>query len=418
MTFVEMSSWGAIQPEDVPEARLRLDFGLRPAIMAFNEWAVPGLGGASFVRQLTWSCMGIALAEELGRPAMAAKVAEGVEALASWIALRRTTGYEKDARVQGKRKFSALDRISFDDVSQRGAYVTVPFRRPAAASLAGLGFCVKAEARFSALRLDEPGRELIDHAWGTNGARKALLKWLASPQTQLRNIDQPLREALLPDQHVQAERDLVMRQLCQIPGSERRRNVISLVQGRDAPLSDAFDAAARDTFLQGILVPQHRHQLDGSFALERVRLHALRCAQALVDSFSGDERIKVSVLSNKHDIEYAFDTLGKACVEMKDKLRQLPDAPAEIRLFCQEQAHDVKLVERLRRLALRAPLLFAISGEVMMCNGKNRGRLVDEAEPGEAGWTVEVGDVPRPLLRLDRLLRDLNPEARGAVNGI
>lgn len=415
--MVERSSWGAIQPEDVPEARLRLDFGLRPAIMAFNEWAVPGLGGASFVRQLTWSCMGIALAEELGRPAMAAQVAEGVEALASWIALRRLKGYETDRRVQGKRKFSGLDRLSFDDVSKRGAYVTVPFRRPAAASLAGLGFCQRPEARFSALRLDVAGRELLDHAWGGNGARAMLLNWLTKSDQALSRIQQPLLDVLLPDRHTDVERSLVMRQLCQVPGAERRRNVVALVQAQAEPLSASFDAGARERFLEGVTAQEHRHQLDGSFALESVRLHALRCAQALVDRFAGDERVKVPVLSSQDEVRQAFDALGKASLAMRDKLQLVPKAPAEIRLFCQEQALDVKLVERVRRLAMRAPLLFAFSGDEMMCVGRDRGRLVEDPEPGEAGWGGDLGDVPRPLLRLERLLKDVNREEEGTING-
>ncbi len=39
---------------------MRLDLGLRPAILRFNEWAVPGMGGAFFVRQLSW-CKGLSL---------------------------------------------------------------------------------------------------------------------------------------------------------------------------------------------------------------------------------------------------------------------------------------------------------------------------------------------------------------------
>ena len=68
---------------------MRLDFGLRPAILALNEWAIPSLRGVFFVRQLTWSCLGIMRADKMNRPSMATRVAEGIEALASWIAIGR-----------------------------------------------------------------------------------------------------------------------------------------------------------------------------------------------------------------------------------------------------------------------------------------------------------------------------------------
>ena len=116
-----MSTWGTIEPTESLQTRLRLDFGLRPAILALNDWAVPGLGGVFFVRQLTWSCLGIRLAGELDRPAMAARIAEGIEALASWTALG-CGGYEKDDRVQGKRKLRRQDGLSFNAVSVGGAY--------------------------------------------------------------------------------------------------------------------------------------------------------------------------------------------------------------------------------------------------------------------------------------------------------
>lgn len=418
MNLKGTTSWGAIRPEDVPDARLRLDFGLRPAIMAFNEWAVPGLGGAFFVRQLSWSCMGIALAGQLGRPAAAAAMAEGIEALASWIALRRENTYGKDPRIQGKRKFKDLDQLSFDDVSKRGAYVTVPFRRPAAASLAGLGFCERAETRFSSLRLARPGRELVEAVWEASGAHDKLLDWFSRPHVAPKQIERSLRTALLPDRHCQAERALVRYQLRNAAGARQRDNVLRLLESRDGPLADGFDGNAREQFLLGIESQEHRERLEGSFALEALRLNALRCAQSLVDSFASDERIQVTILAGQDTISQAFDNLARTCAVMEEKLQRLSQAPAEIRLFCQEQRPTVALADRVRKLAGRTPILFAIASDTMMCQSRGRGRLVDDAEPGEAEWGSQTGDIPRPLLRLERLLNDLQSgtkEVHGAT---
>ncbi len=392
---------------------MRLDFGLRASIMSFNEWAVPGLGGASFVRQLSWSCIGIALADQMGKPAMAAQMAEGVEALASWIALRRNRnkGYEKDRRVQGKRKFGSTNKLSFDDVRKRGAYVTVPFRRPAASSLAGLGFCRKAEQRFSALKLDSPGLELVDAALGKNGARSDLLKWFSDPGKDFPQVSAALRSALLPDYQSAQERQLVLRQLQGFGEfAERRSNVMELLQGQlNLSLSD-FDTSARAHFLEGIRSTDHRDRLDGSFALERVRLYALRCAQAIVDSFTGMARIAIADLVKMDGVASAFAKLAENSRLMREKLSLLPEPPIDITQFCQEQDAQIALADRLRYLVMRVPLLFALNGEQLTCHGRDRGRLVDEAEPGEAEMNLVTGDVPRPLWRLKWLLLDTTTE--------
>ncbi|MCO4856054.1 hypothetical protein MKD49_06115 [Herbaspirillum sp. WGmk3] len=379
--------------------------------MSFNEWAVPGLGGASFVRQLSWSCIGIALADQMGKPTMAAQVAEGVEALASWIALRRNKGYEKDRRVQGKRKFGSTVRLSFDDVRKRGAYVTVPFRRPASSSLAGLGFCRKAEQRFSALKLDSPGLELVDAALGKNGARSDLLKWFSCPEKDFSQVSAELSSALLPDYQSAQERQLVLRQLQGFGEfAERRRNVMELLQGQlNLSLSD-FDASARAHFLYGIRSPEHRDRLDGSFALERVRLYALRCAQKIVDSFTGMARIAIADLVKMDGVARAFAELAESSRLMREKLRLLPEPPIDITQFCQEQDAQNALADRFRYLVMRVPLLFALNGEQLTCHGRDRGRLVDEAEPGEAEMNLVTGDVPRPLWRLKWLLLDTTTE--------
>ena len=104
-------SWGAIEPAESSTSRLRLDFGLRSAILRFNEWAVPGLGGAFFVRQLSWSCMGLRLAPDIGDKTTAARIAEGLEALAGWVTMTFTLG----ERTNSESTFS-MSRANSDGV--------------------------------------------------------------------------------------------------------------------------------------------------------------------------------------------------------------------------------------------------------------------------------------------------------------
>ena len=44
-----------------PRSRVDLTFNLNDAIRYHREMTVPGIGGLSFVRQLSWAVMGISL---------------------------------------------------------------------------------------------------------------------------------------------------------------------------------------------------------------------------------------------------------------------------------------------------------------------------------------------------------------------
>lgn len=397
----KLTHWGAIQPAESLQTRLRLDFGLRPAILAFNEWAVPGLGGAFFVRQLSWGCMGIALASALGKPSMASKVAEGIEAYASWIALKRSKDYEKDDRIQGRRKFSELNAISFDNVSKGGAYVTIPFRRATTAALPGLGFCVRVESRFNALKLDGPGHALVDAALGNSAARGKLLRWLGEPSKPSLQIGSDLLQALLPGNATEEERTLVRTQLFSSP---RRACLLALLSDDDASLSSLADGEGRHALLEQIRDPEHRSQLDACFAMERVREHALRAAQTLVEKIKDSARTP-DALARIDPVQTQFTALATSCADMAEKLTKLVDVPPEIRAFCNEQAGNARMDARIRLLAARVPLVFSVvdgriergMGYTDSLVGADVNDAVDDKEASRNG------SIPRPLLRLKRM---------------
>lgn len=399
-----MSTWGAIEPAESLQTRLRLDFGLRPAILALNDWAVPGLGGVFFVRQLTWSCIGIRLAGELDRPAMAARIAEGIEALASWIALR-CTGYEKDDRVQGKRKLRSQDSLSFDAVSVGGAYVTVPFRRAATGALPGLGFCTTAQSRFNALQLAPAGMALADIVLRDNAVAERLRNWVLKPGMLIKNSNEQLKQALLPSAATAKERELVSARLM---ADATRARIVGLLQPLDAELSALRTKQGIETFLRQVDEPVHRARLDACFAFEQVRENALRAAQTLADSIGAAPQ-SWAKLASAPEVQMAFDRLQRDCAALSTRLDKLADLPADIRLFCNEHEQTASLERRIPALASRVPQVFTVGQQELDRGMGYTATLVDAepTDPAEDNVSLEALPVPRPLLRLKRLCREI-----------
>lgn len=398
--------WGAAQPSGMTEARLRLDFGLRPAILAFNEWAVPGLGGAFFVRQLSWACMGLRLAEEVATDATPAQIAEAMEALASWIVIRPSPVRVTDPRVQGKRKLADRDSLSFRDIARRGAYVTVPFRRSATRALPGLGFCVEEQARFSALELGSAGIELAELAFaseaadGEDDARRALRRWIEIEDRPIKKVAQSIKAALDPRVASDAEKNLVRSQT--LTDARRANLAVLLAQHTNASLNTL---AGRASFLHGVTDREHAERLRICFAFEDLRRAALDAAQSVSDAIEAAAQ-RTEALAAHSVVSTAFGTLA-------DHARGLAvlfegDAPPEAREFCDEQAPSQPLQARVAALTRRVPLVFSvIEDRVDKGIGYSRKRLAedDPYDPGENDLPPTLG-VPRPLVRLRRLLAD------------
>lgn len=328
-----MVTWGTIEPVESLQTRLRLDFGLRPAILAFNEWAVPGLGGAFFVRQLTWSCVGIRLAEEMNKPLMASRIAEALEAFASWIALKRSNDYEKDDRVQGKRKFRDVDDVSFDAMTGGGAYVTVPFRRAATASLSGLDLCVRAETRFNSLRLSRSGVALAQTVLSNRRVAGILHRFIKESSKAHSRIHDDVKYALLPGDATEEECSIVKTRLF---SNSRRARVLQLLVQEDDALTSLQSSQGQLAFLNQITDTHHRAQLDACFAFERVRSGALNGAQALADCIKATSQTWTNIAAAL-EVKAKFASLARSSDELATKLRTLQGVPPEIIIFCDEQ---------------------------------------------------------------------------------
>mgnify|MGYP001601974276 FL=1 len=170
-----MGNWFIPALEEFQSERALLHLGLNSATRYYRELSVPGIGGVWFVRQLSWSAAGIALAKELAlKPA---KVANAIEALACKLEWRY--GKENYTR-RGKRAFARDedDGIwSFNDLSDKTHYVQVTYRQSTVRALSNLK--LTNGTRFNTMELMQPGQELADAFLDQMKIRKALFGWLS-----------------------------------------------------------------------------------------------------------------------------------------------------------------------------------------------------------------------------------------------
>ncbi|MCT9810925.1 hypothetical protein N0K08_09780 [Acidovorax sp. Be4] len=339
------------------------------------------------------------MAPELDGRSSAAQIAEGLEALAGWIAVRRTkAGRVDDDRVQGKRKFADVSALSFDAVSRGGAYVTVPFRRAATRALPGLGFCHE-ETRFSALTLTQHGSELAESAMADTDARMRLVEWLRNGTKEIQRVPEALKKTLLPESATDAERTLVYQQVL---AHEGRRTISGLLH--QIPLERLADAQGRKSFLDGLPGAVMRKRLAVCFAFEDLRAAGLAAAQEVSNAIH-DGPLLGAALAVRTGVRDRFAALEGEAAALH---RLLPeDAPAEAVAFCAEQGAGAPLATRTLALCSRIPMIFSVIGDrVDRGIGYTRELVADDPSGvPEAEQDPQLA-VPRPIIRLRRLLEE------------
>lgn len=161
MTLV---AWGLLGPEILATERRTRTLGLGATVRAFNDLAVPGLGGAWFGKQLFLATLGVAVAERARNSAKRVRnieVANAVEALACWLSLNQN-GWHRDARLRGATKMRGTTDLSFANMRKPSFYVTQPMRQATVQPLRALGLVESAGERFNAFRSTELGLDFIE----------------------------------------------------------------------------------------------------------------------------------------------------------------------------------------------------------------------------------------------------------------
>ncbi len=157
-------TWGVLGPGRIESVRRVRTLQLAATTRDFNERAVPGLGGVWFGRQLFLATLGLRVAERAtarGSQAGKVAVANAVEALACWLAIRGGLR-AGERRVRGTMLLAGKADLSFRSMSRPGFYVSQPMRMGTVNALPALGFVEAAGSRFSAFSCNADGDAFID----------------------------------------------------------------------------------------------------------------------------------------------------------------------------------------------------------------------------------------------------------------
>ena len=158
--------WGLLGPEQLAGSRRTRTLGLGAAVRAFNQLAVPGLGGVWFAKQIFLATLGVRVADML-RPisanVKAIEIANAIEALACWCAFR-TNHWTSDSRLRGSQRLAGKDDLTFSRLRQPRFYVTQPMRMATVEALVDLGFVQPGSRRFNSFRCTQAGEDLVEAA--------------------------------------------------------------------------------------------------------------------------------------------------------------------------------------------------------------------------------------------------------------
>lgn len=162
--MLSVLAWGLLGPEMLATERRTRTLGLGATVRAFNDLAVPGLGGVWFGKQLFLATLGVAVAERVrdsGWRVRNIEVANAVEALGCWLALDGN-GWKPNPRLRGATKMRSKTDLSFVSVRRPSFYVTQPMRQATVQPMRALGLADSAGERFNSFRCTELGKAFIE----------------------------------------------------------------------------------------------------------------------------------------------------------------------------------------------------------------------------------------------------------------
>lgn len=252
------SSWGILAPEPVASERRVRTLGLGAAVRAFNELAVPGMGGVWFGKQLFLATLGVAVCAAVRQHHVRVdniKVTNAIEALACWMQHQANDG-ARDARLRGIQKLNGVDGPPvFATFALPGFYVSQPMRMATVQAVKALGLVGSVGERFNSYQCTAAGMAFLraaiaDHRPHRRDAIDVLVEWVRGGAI---NVDTPPMRALLsptaplPVAAADHLRELIV--LGNGSGPARRRAALAwlsdlqstgaAVQGKPEALSDA-----------------------------------------------------------------------------------------------------------------------------------------------------------------------------------
>jgi hypothetical protein len=374
-------AWGLLGPETLGNERRTRTLDLGAAVRAFNDLAVPGLGGVWFGRELLLATIGIAIGERVrnsGQRAQNIEVADAVEALACWLALG-SNGWKRDPRLRGALKLSGKNDLSFATVCKRSFYVTQPMRQATVQPLRALGVVESSGERFNAFRCTKDGEAFIDAACAAFKPYKRsvldlLFLWARGLQEDV-TTSAELRKALSPIEPMsESAREFLRERLIQGTGmgASRRRSALAWVEALCDKTQQQIRWSARPTMLDEL----HWRDLRSGALFFAARDAAI----ALLDQIEShigtraDRRMSLDAALPGTVADKLISLRGHAQAFLDDRYDPSPGAAAT--RFCRECTEEGNVL-LLEKLLLR-------EGHVL----KQRGR---DILPGVAFRGIHVG---------------------------
>lgn len=379
--------WGLLGGERLSGTRRVRTLGLGAAVRAYNELAVPGLGGVWFGRQLVLALLGIHLAEAVrrgGRGPTNIAAANAVEALAVWTTLCRN-GWTSDPRLPGSlklRRHNRDDNPKFKIAGSRDFYVSQPMRIGTRDALLSLGFVEAGSRRFNSYAVSGLGRALLDATCPR--ARQGLAAWVGGtgPTINQRSLVDELDPTRpLPD----AAREILREAFVSGPDLERarRRDALAFVEGLGSRHGGHVSWERRPPEIRDV---EHWADMRAGAALAGV-----------LEAAAGDEK-GGSVLgviearmgatgSHRLSLGEARDLAsGDVLDTLRTRAREFlatgydPSPGREATRFCQECADEDPEVVTGRLLG-RDGRILRLVGDVVLAGTAFKGRPLGEREP-------------------------------------
>lgn len=230
-------NWGLLGPDKLESERRTRTLGLAVAVRAFNDLAVPNLGGVKFSKNVFLACLGIHVAEKVrleGKQVSNIQVANAIEALGCILSFEKNN-WQSDERLRGNSKLAGAKDLSYKVVGANNYYVTQPMRMATVQLLPGLGLVESQGERFNSYSLNDNGLKLViagcaDFKCHNSSIVNFLVKWVLGNHRSPRVSG--LIKALAPIYSLAADAKAILKDRLVSGNDEsalRRRNALTWV---------------------------------------------------------------------------------------------------------------------------------------------------------------------------------------------
>jgi len=343
----ETEGWALLGPDRVsPERRVRA-LEVAPAVRAYNDAAVPGLGGVWFCKPLVLALAGIALANRLGLSAV--PVANAIEALGCGLAINYRNA-PRDARLRGRQKLAGKRFPSYVQASRPNYYVTQPMRQQTVQPLRALGLVESTPSdRFNAYRVSPSGQRLLEAAFHehkpfNSSVLGVLAQWISGKDKNYENSEF-LARALSPVEPLAQPARNILREQFVGGDAQRGRRAAALAWVRD-PGAEINDWSRRPL----VIDEAHWADLHAGACFFATRDAALRVLQHIEIHLTRSPSRRHPITEHWQALDEALDALRVCARSFLD--RSSDTSPGNMATqFCRECADDEP--ERLLRSLIR-----------------------------------------------------------------